>query len=69
MKILKRSSIVITLFIFSLIQLSCEDNESGIDFVGFEARFVSDVNNRTVTFNNLSSEATSYLWNFGEGEK
>ena len=50
-----------------MIQTSCDDNESGVDFVGFEARFVSDVNNRTVTFINLSNEATSFVWDFGDG--
>lgn len=66
MKILKRSLVVIALCIFSTVQLSCEDKESGIDFVEFEARFVSDVNNRTVTFNNLSTDATNYSWDFGD---
>jgi len=64
---LKQNLIFTTLFVFSLLLLSCEDNESGLDFVGFEARFVSDINNRTVTFNNLSNEAVSFLWDFGDG--
>lgn len=64
---LKQNLILTTLFVFALVLLSCEDNESGLDFVGFEARFVSDINNRTVTFNNLSNEAVSFLWDFGDG--
>lgn len=67
MKLLKKSVVLVTLFVFSSIQFSCEDNESGIDFVGFEARFVSEVNNRTVNFNNLSNNATSFVWDFGDG--
>ncbi|WP_246062596.1 PKD domain-containing protein [Mesohalobacter halotolerans] len=67
MKVFKRSLVLVAMIVLSTLQWSCEDNESGIDFVGFEARFVSEINNRTVTFNNLSSEATSYLWDFGDG--
>jgi PKD repeat protein len=64
---LKQNLLLTTLFLFSLVLLSCEDNESGLDFVGFEARFVTDVSNRTVTFNNLSNEAVDFQWNFGDG--
>ena len=66
MKLLKRSLLLVLLIVFSLIQTSCDDNESGVDFVDFEARFVTDINNRTVTFSNLSNEATSYVWDFGD---
>lgn len=69
MKLLKTSFTCFILTVFSLIQLSCEDNETGVDFVGFEARFVSEINNRTVTFNNLSNQATSFEWDFGDGTK
>lgn len=55
------------LFVFSLILFSCEDNDSGIDFVEFEARFISDAENRTITFNNLSTGASTFLWDFGDG--
>lgn len=67
MKLLNKSLILVSLIIFSFVQYSCEENESGITFVGFEARFISEVENRTVTFNNLSNEATDYLWDFGDG--
>jgi PKD repeat protein len=64
---LKHNLIFATLLVFSFIQYSCEDNESGIDFVELDARFVTDVNDRTVAFNNISTGATSFLWNFGDG--
>ncbi|RRO11913.1 PKD domain-containing protein [Flavobacteriaceae bacterium 14752] len=67
MKILKRSLVLTLVITFSLVQWSCDDNESGIEFVGFEARFVSDVNNNVITFTNLSNEATSFEWDFGDG--
>lgn len=54
------------LFVFSLLLFSCDENDSGIDFVGFEARFVSQTENRTVTFTNLSTDAVSFQWNFGD---
>ena len=68
MKLFKKSFLFVSIMVCSIVQFSCEDNESGIDFVGFEARFISEISNRTVTFNNLSSEATSYLWDFGDDE-
>lgn len=54
------------LFVFSLLLFSCDENDSGIDFVGFEARFVSQIENRTVSFTNLSTDAVSFQWNFGD---
>jgi hypothetical protein len=64
---LKQNLILATLFVFSFILFSCEENDSGINFVGFEARFVSDVNSNVVNFNNLSNEAVNYQWDFGDG--
>jgi PKD repeat protein len=46
---------------------SCEDNESGIDFVGLEARFIAEINSKTISFTNVSSSATSYMWDLGDG--
>jgi PKD repeat protein len=64
---LKYNLIFVTLLICSFIQYSCEDNESGIDLIELEARFVTDINDRTITFNNISTGASSFLWNFGDG--
>lgn len=66
MKLLNKSALLLSLIVFSLMNFSCEENESGITFVGFEARFISEVENRTVTFNNLSNDAVSYQWDFGD---
>jgi len=67
MKFLK--SIIAKIFFIglALIASSCEDNESGVDLIGLEARFTTDVELRTVTFNNISNDATSYAWDFGDG--
>ncbi len=65
---LKQKYFFSVLIVCSLMLFSCEDNESGIDFVGFEARFVTDVNAKTVHFTNISNEATSFLWNFGDDD-
>lgn len=64
---LKYNLIFAVLCMFSLVHLSCEDNDSGLDLINFEARFITDVNDRTVTFNNISTGATSFLWEFGDG--
>ena len=66
MKLLKSRLLVIGIVFLSLVLFSCEDNDSGVDFVGLEARFLTEVSQRSVTFNNISSEATSFEWDFGD---
>jgi len=63
---LKQNFLLSTILVSVLMLLSCEENESGIEFVGFEARFVSDIEGRTVNFNNLSTDAVSFNWDFGD---
>lgn len=63
---IKQNLRLTALFICSFILLSCEDNESGVEFVDFEAAFVTDVQDRTVSFTNVSTDATSFLWDFGD---
>lgn len=53
--------------LLALISMSCEDNESGVDLIGLEALFTTEFNLRTVTFNNISNDANSYTWDFGDG--
>jgi PKD repeat protein len=53
-------------FILSLLFFSCSENDDGVEFVDFEARFISDIEDRTVSFTNLSTNATSYHWDFGD---
>ena len=55
------------LSLFALLFFSCEDNDSGINIIQFEARFVSDIDNRNVEFNNQSTGATAFVWDFGDG--
>lgn len=65
---LKQKYLFLALFVCTLVLFSCEEKESGIDFVGFEARFVTDVSGKTVNFTNVSTDATSFLWNFGDSD-
>ncbi|RNC84260.1 MAG: PKD domain-containing protein [Winogradskyella sp.] len=51
----------------SLLAVSCEENESGVNLGGLEALFTSEVVARDITFSNISNNATSYLWDFGNG--
>jgi hypothetical protein len=67
MKLHKRSLLLASVMILSLLQFSCEDNDSGIEFVDFDVSFITDIDDKTVTFNNISTGATSFLWNFGDG--
>ena len=54
------------ILMISLLLFSCDENDDGIEFVDFEARFISDIENRTVSFTNLSTDATDYHWDFGD---
>jgi hypothetical protein len=68
MKFLKYKISLLSLVIFSLTMVvSCEDNESGVTLIGLEAKFVKEVNSKTISFINASSSATSYLWDLGDG--
>ena len=46
---------------------SCDSEENAIPRPGLEARFVSSMELRTVAFTNISNDATSYSWDFGNG--
>jgi hypothetical protein len=69
MKFLKQKITILALVLMSLTTFtSCEDNESGVEIIDLEARFITEmVDSRTVSFINTSNDATSYVWNFGNG--
>lgn len=50
---------------------SCEDNEDGVTNPGASdallARFTTATEGKTISFINLSENATSYMWDFGDG--
>ena len=58
-------SIVFGMFM-ALIMVSCDGKEETETF-NLEARFISDVQGRTINFTNVSNDATSYLWDFDNG--
>lgn len=68
MKILKYSTFVICLLCIGLSFQSCEEDDTGIS-TELVARFTQTVNQSqgTVTFINLSENAASYNWDFGDG--
>ena len=47
--------------------ISCEDNESGVELIGLEARFITEISAQTISFINTSNDAASSSWNFGNG--
>ncbi|MBC8756404.1 hypothetical protein H2O64_17140 [Kordia sp. YSTF-M3] len=69
MKFLKHKITLLSLVVFSLtIFTSCEDdNESGVTLIGLEAKFVKEIDSKTISFINVSNNATSYLWDLGDG--
>jgi len=69
MKFLKHKITLLSLVICALaLFTSCEDdNESGVTLLGLEAKFVTEINSKTISFINASSSATSYSWDLGDG--
>lgn len=57
---------LLSLTMFSLFQFSCEDQDSGVDIIGLESRFITEISQNRVTFTNVSNAATSYVWDFGD---
>ncbi|MBV7269397.1 PKD domain-containing protein [Winogradskyella luteola] len=68
MKLLKYKITLLSIIILSCSIISCEDSDSGVSLIGLESRFLSDVQFSTITFTNASNDATSYLWDFGNGD-
>lgn len=69
---IKNISIFSLLLMSLLVITSCEDNESGVTNPGemdaaVMARFTKVKEGKTVTFINISENATSYKWDFGDG--
>ncbi len=67
MKILKNKIVISCLTLLTLFSLSCDDNESGVTIIGLDAKFVDTIVLNIVSFDNVSQNATSYSWDFGDG--
>jgi hypothetical protein len=66
--LLKKISLFLLLILSLLLIKSCDDDEStSISEQTLEARFTRTKEKKTITFINISENATSYLWNFGDG--
>jgi len=63
---IQKGLILSILSLFTLLFTSCDENESGVDIIQFEARFVTEIDNRNVEFNNLSTGAVESAWDFGD---
>ena len=68
MKHLIKKISIFSLVIFSLVFASCEgDNDVETVDQTLVARFTRTINAKTITFINISENATSYVWDFGDG--
>ncbi|AXG71408.1 hypothetical protein KORDIASMS9_03665 [Kordia sp. SMS9] len=68
MKFLKYKIALLSLVFAATLFTSCEENEeSGIELIGLEARFITEQNSKTISFVNVSNNATSYSWDLGDG--
>ena len=70
--IIKKASIFLVLIFSFLVMISCEDHEGGVTNHGeigkdLVARFTRVVDNESIASINISENATSYLWDFGDG--
>lgn len=68
MKLLKYRIAILSILIISFSMISCEDNESGVELIGLDAAFITEIEARTITFINASNNASSYEWDFGNGD-
>jgi hypothetical protein len=72
--IIKKISVFSLSVVSFLVVISCEDNEDGITNPGeigtaVTARFTKTQEGKTISFINISENATNYVWNFGDGTK
>jgi hypothetical protein len=68
MKLIKYKLSLLFLALSTALFVSCEDNESGVELIGLEARFITEISAQTVSFINTSNDATGYSWDFGNGQ-
>jgi hypothetical protein len=68
--LIKKISTISLVFVSFLLINSCEESDSNSATSGLEdvvARFTRVQDGKTITFINISENATSYLWDFGDG--
>ena len=71
-KIIKKISVFSLAMVSLFVITSCEDNDDGVTnpneiVLTATARFTKAQDGKTVTFINISENATSYMWNLGDG--
>jgi hypothetical protein len=69
MRFLRYKLSILFVVIFSLALVSCEDNDDTSVTINLDARFISSVNSRTISFTNISNDAERYEWNFDNGTR
>ncbi len=67
MKRYKNKIGVLLIALVSFLLITCEDNNNDDTTISPFARFTKVLDAKTVTFINISENATSYSWDFGDG--
>lgn len=67
MRFLKLKISVLFIAILSFSVISCENDDDNTVTINLEARFLGNVNLRTISFDNISNDAERYEWNFDNG--
>jgi len=67
MKLLLKKAKLISIFILAISFLGCDDEESQLPAVSSAFTYTINENTGTVTFINISEDARTYLWTFGDG--
>jgi len=67
MRFLKHKISILFVTILSVALFSCNQDDDVSTVINLDARFLGNINSRTITFNNISNDAVRYVWDFGNG--
>lgn len=69
MKIFKHKVKILSIaFLSMMLFIGCQQDDDVSVNINLDAKFLGSVNLRTITFTNISNDAESYSWDFGNGE-
>lgn len=67
MRVLKQYFSILFISFLSLTIVGCEDDDDSTVVINLEAKFISNINVRTISFINVSNDAVDYFWDFDNG--
>nr|WP_321234185.1 PKD domain-containing protein [uncultured Psychroserpens sp.] len=67
MRFIKHKISILFVTILSFAIISCEGDGGAGEIIDLDARFISTIDTRTISFINASNDADNYSWDFGNG--